>query len=648
MKEPWKKTCNGKVIITLNDEKTAPTEVEVPVDLNWTNRSDKKHSAPKAVILMGIVLILGLTVVTLFKVQNLVYSTSYINWRMQELESTVSDSNNDVKLIKFKMSLQERDKEIAEARASRAEPLIASIGGIKNIEHQFDNQDLKLAETQNHKLSSNSLISETTERKNSKEAEVQNSKKISDNVLTNVKSTMPETKNKVAESTDLDDARNHPNPSDPEEWIKPLVETFDIFGNQPIEDHFIQNVLMKLLMPENNFEVLEFNKMHEAGNNNNAGHDAPNQSIILNPMPRNVKEKPIKPLPMPIESLLMKSLIPPASNFKIFHFNEKPEQQPQNIMGEDLLPKTIIPNIKALIPSNNMKIFQLNDRPEQNPEDDPPKITIQSIKLKLLPLSPQDDFADKRSFPANENGNNNFEIIRLNESPEPSQDVEAPKMPLPPPYYNSFPIPIQDLLMKTILPSSSKGIEFVPLNDKPDEQHMIPASQNQQSHGGNAEIVHSDKFNPLPIPIQSILMNTLLPPPNQNADDRFNRENPEQTHQEMEVTKIPIRTININPFSLSLSDALMKSMLPINAFGEHLQQQQQQQQQQPPMHAQSQEQTPIHVQAEGETPIHVQPHLQPQNSEVPRGPSRSTKLNPVDETKQVSPSTEYPTESAEK
>jgi hypothetical protein len=634
----------------------------VPVDLNWTNRSEKKYSAPKAVTLLGIVLILGLLVVSLFKVQNLVYSASYINWRMQELESTLNDSNDDVKLIKYKMSMEDRDDKIAAARLAKAEPLIATIESLKNIEQRLDNPEWHLSSLDSHKLASNSLTSESTEKKNSKEVEVQSIKKLSDTATNNVKDPLPETKNKVSESSDLNDARDHPNPSDPEEWIKPLVETFDIFGNQPIEDHFIQNVLMKLLMPENNFEVLEFNKMHEAGNN--ADQESPNQNIVVNPINHNNKEKQIKPLPLPIENFFMKSLLPPASNFKIFHFNEKPQQHSQPIMDEELSPKIAFQNmkikqllppidgfIKTILPPNNMKVFQLNDKHEQNSDEESPKITIQSIKLKLLPLATQDDFPGRRDSPVNTNGNGNFEIIRLNDSSEPSQDVEAPKMPMPFPHFNPFPIPIQDILMKTILPSS-KGIEFVPLNDKSEEQHMMSHRQQHQEEP-NMDINQAERFNPLPIPIQSILMKTLLPPPNQNTDDQFNKESQDQSNSEIEVAKIPVRTMKVNSFPLPIPDALMKSMLPINNYGEPLinisdsledsddQEQSQQQNSQP------QPLPPMNQQQQIPTSQQSQQQLQ-QQSEVSRGITRSTKLNPVDESKDVTPSTEYPTESVEK
>ena len=711
----------GKVIITLNDEKTTPTEVEVPVDLNWTNRSDKRCSAPKAVIAVGVVLVLGLSLVTLFKVQNLVYSTSYINWRMQELESAVGDSNDDVKMIKYKLSLEERAEDFA--KAARAEPLILASGKGNSVEPPSDGQDLKISESQNqnHKLNTNSLTSEP-EAKNSKEAEVQTANKVEE---TESKKEEVESKNtKTSEATNLNDAQNHPNPADPEEWIKPLVETFDIFGNQPIEDHFIQNVLMKLLMPENNFEVLEFNKMQEA--NNAANQEAENQKQqFLSPLMRNTREKmSSKQLPLPIESILMKTLLPPVSNFKIFHFNEKPDQQSQPQiqllpqqpnMEEEMTPskvafhnlkiKQMLPPIeglvKSLLPPNNMKIFQFNDKQEQSAEEDMPKITIQSIKLKLLPIpQPQmEDFSGRRDSPAN-----NFEVIRLNESPEPSQEVEAPpRGPMPLASFNPFPIPLQDILMKTILPSS-KNFEIVPLRQPeepqqpqqpqqfqsqqfqphqfqpqqfqpqqfqpqqfqpqqfqphhfqhqqfqplPQHMHIHPQHlQSQQQEPESMDQQQEPKFNPLPIPIQDLVMKTLMPPPSQSAEPNHYQEAAvareqaaaaaaeaaAQGNPEVEVTKVPVRTMKVHQFPLPIPDALMKSMIPLGpGYGEPIinmseahEQGDQPQQQQPQEPQQPQEHPQEHPQQEHPQQEQPQPHQISRLMPL----ARHTKLNPVD------------------
>ncbi|XP_058800980.1 putative uncharacterized protein DDB_G0271606 [Phymastichus coffea] len=608
MKEPWKKSCNGKVVITLNNdnsEKAAggaaagagPTEVEVPVDLAWaSHRSEKRCSAPKAVILMGVLLVLGLTIVTLFKVQNLVYSTTYVNWRMQELESAVNDNNDDVKLIKYKLDefiLDEKNDEIASMRGARAEPLVATINS-KNV----DSDDLKLSESQNqnHKLT-NSLSSE---------------KKTSEGAG---KGLEVETKseNKYAkEQTDLNDAPNHPNPADPEEWIKPLVETFDIFGNQPMEDQFIHNVLMKLLSPDNNFAVLEFNKMQDASNN--APHEADNQKMVLNPAVRpneSDRERINRPLPLPIESILMKSLLPPISNFKVFHFNERPEQQQpqQNSMEEEMPPKMSLrlkqmlpPPIndifKTLLPPGNMKIFHLNDNkqiPEQSSEEDMPKITIQSVKVRLVPLP--DEFGKEMQEPREQP---NFEVIRLNESPEPSQEVEAPKMSMPINAFNPFPIPIHEL-MKSILPGSPKNIEIVPLTmEKPDDQQQDSDSQQQE------------KFNPLPIPLQDLVMKTLLP-------QQQSPQQQESNEGDVEITKIPVRAIH--PFPIP--ETLMKSMLPVSNYGGEPMHMINVAEQQPPQTQQQQQQ---------------QQQQQHQQQEEVR--QRSTKLNPVEENWNMSPPAE--------
>ncbi|XP_003427627.1 transcriptional regulator DEF1 [Nasonia vitripennis] len=646
MKEPWKKTCNGKVIITLNDEKTTPTEVEVPVDLNWTNRSEKKCSANKAVLLVGVVLVLGLTIVTLFKVQNLVYSTSYINWRMQELESAVSDSTDDVKLIKYKLSLEDRE----ELASAKAEPLIASVNS-KNAE--IDSQDLKLSESQNQNRKLTNSLNAEPETKNSKEAEVLSSGKNLE-ILTPKENTPENKNNKDAESTELNDGRDHPNPSDPEEWIKPLVETFDIFGNQPIEDHFIHNVLMKLLMPENNFEVLEFNKMQEA--NGNGAQEPEGPKIIFNPMLRN-KERLNKPLPLPIESILMKTLLPPVSNFKVFHFNEKPEQQQQQQqqvnMEEEMSPKMTFQNMKirqmlppiegimkSLMPPNNMKIFHFNDRQQQQPqeqsaEEDMPKITIQSIKLKLLPLPPQEDFSGRRDSPAtNLNINPNFHVIRLNESPEPSQEVEAPKMPMPISSFNPFPIPLQEILSKTILPAT-KHIEIVPLRERIEDDQQ--AQQKPQD-----DMDQQDRFNPLPIPIQDIVMKMLMPPPPNSESQHYGNPEPQDNQAnnnspDVEITKVPVRTMKIQPFhQLPIPEALMKSMLPVTSYGEPIN-----------MSEQHEDMTPPQPQPQQQEQQQVSQQSEQQDQDAPRAMARSTKLNPVDVPWDMAPPPQYPSEPAQ-
>ncbi|XP_014238864.1 uncharacterized protein LOC106660418 [Trichogramma pretiosum] len=644
MKEPWKKTCNGKVIITLNDEKTEPSEVEVPVDLNWTNRSEKKCRGSKVLVLVGVVLLLGLTLVTLFKVQNLIYSTSYINWRVQELESAINDSSDDVKLIKYRLSMEEKDDEMASIRAARAEPLIASAKGPNG---QFDANDLKLSESQNqkHKLTAN-LVPESDESKKEENTE-------SKAIQTEAKDSK--------EVDDLNDARDHPNPSDSDDWIKPLVESFDIFGNQPIEDGLINNVLMKLLMPEKDFEVVELNKMQDSENSAQEP-EAPRISIF--PLMRKFGGRSEKSDQLTrTEMDLLKAFGPPSGNFRVFHLNEKSEPKSLAQIQDEIIPKLL--NFKPSTPEimehtlkslfGSQKFSRLFGKPEQanqaaklngrlfndkleqqqnSAEEDMPKITIQSIKLKLLPLPAQEDFSQRRE-PMNMN---NFEVIRLNESPEPSQDVEAPRAPMPIPMgFRPFhQIPLHDILMKTIIPLDAKNVEFVNLNEKSENLQPIQMNQEQQpmlrpSPIRPAQNPQDDmgmyppeqRFNPIRIPFEDIIGKALMPP-SRNAESQFHIEQQEQQNPVVKVQN----AMKPLPFPLPIPDALMKSMLPNEHFGRgHLvpsvlrpvapedMAQAEQPQMQPEEHESEQAQAP-----QEQTPA---------PEEAQKNSMRSTKLNPI-------------------
>ncbi|KAJ8684060.1 hypothetical protein QAD02_019852 [Eretmocerus hayati] len=518
MKEPWKKACNGKVIITLNDEKTTPTEVEVPVDLSWTNRSERQSSA-KTFTLVAVVLVLGLTVITLFKVQNFVYSTSYMNWRMQELESAIGDANDDIKMLKHRLSVDDRDN------FARAEPLIASSGSSK-----LESQDLRLSESQNqnHKLANSLQGSHAKESVAQSKAQPESASGKA-------------TKASASEATDLNDAKEQPNPNDPEELIKPLIETFDIFGNQPIEENFIQNVLMKLLMPEKNIEVVELKDSNVA---TREVAEAEQQKLMPN------QERPLKPLPWPI----IKTLLPPVSDFKIFHFNGSPDQQQQqvqqqiNSMEEQELPL-------SRMPIQSIRIKQILTPMDQDIVKS--MITIKSVKFKWMPMSLQAAEEPQRREPSppvqvNSLAGPHIELFRMNQSPEqspePSSEVMAPKMQ-PAMQFSPFPIPLQEI-MRSIFPAKNIEIE--------------PDMGMDQQQGG---------FNPLPIPLSdfpNFLMKNVMSAISQHSEEyegeAQDQSGSNQAAPEMQP-KVSIRPA-IPPFPLHIPDALMKPMMPVNSYPE--------------------------------------------------------------------------------
>lgn len=570
------------MVITLNDEKTTPTEVEVPVDLSWGNasaglRCERKHSANKTIVLAATLLVLGLTVVTLFKVQNLVYSTSYMNWRMQELESAVNDGNDDLKLVKYKLSLDESNE-------ARAEALIGSLGKPAS---SLESQDLKLSESQNQR-SKNSLAPEPEAKKESEPAK-------------GVESEKTEAMN--------NDAREHPNPADPEEWIKPLVEILEDVSNHPLvsqrnDNSFFKNVLELLAPPPKPESAL--------------GQDLGDGKIILNSVVR-VQARPMMDQQGPPEPFdFLKKMLPTNSNIKIIHFNERPlEQQPAqpSSLEEEMAQRLGLPSVKILSPFDGInkspvpiKFFgPTADKQEQPIDEVRPKIMIKSVRVKMVPLpfrGGPEDFRKQEPMPMplgpmGPGMNDKIEVFRMNpESLEPSQEVEAPKlgqeMPFPLPF--TFPFNIE-----TILGPNAKNIRIIPMGGagKPED----PQAQSD-------EMAEAEKIIPK---IHDLIMN--LTPPEQNEQNSYNQEpQPQQAQPNVEMTKVPVRPMPLLP------QALMESLLPMNGYGAdsmaHVaeQDQQQPQQEQPEQPEQPQEQQASPKQSTRLTPVSASWDMQSQNS----------------------------------
>lgn len=564
----------------MNDEKTTtPTEVEVPVDLSWTNGSLRcertKTSTNKTIVLVATLLVLGLTIVTLFKVQNLVYSTSYMNWRMQELESAVNDGNDDVKLIKYKLSLDESNE-------ARAEALVGSVG--KSGSSSLESQDLKLSETQNQRSKlANSLNSEP-EAKSKPEG--------------NSKGVEPE----KSEAMD-NDAREHPNPADPEEWIKPLVEILEDVSNHPLVNQRNENSFFR-----NFLELLAPPKQDQPGGGNMMPMQEPmnDGKIILNSIVR-VQGRPMdQPAPEPFD-FLKKMLPMDSGNIKIIHFNERPmmDQQPQQPVQQQQQPSSLeeemaqrlgLPSVKILSPFDGInkphipiKFFGPNgiDKQEQPIDEVRPKIMIKSVRVKMVPLPFRggEDFRKDALPPmAPPNMNDNIEVFRVNpESPEPSQEVEAPKFPMP------FPFPFNPFHIEDIfrgLPLSPKNIKIMSLGPK---QAGEDPAQNQ-----NDEMSMSQAEKIIP-EIHDLIMKTLSPPADQPTENSYNQEpaapqEPPQDQSNVEVSKVPTHAVPLPP-------ALMESLLPtMNNFGGdamvHVAQEAPNQDQQPPQQQQQQQDRP--------------------------------------------------------
>ncbi|XP_014219762.1 histone-lysine N-methyltransferase 2D-like [Copidosoma floridanum] len=606
MKEPWKKPCNGKVIITLNnDEKSEekPTEVEVPVDLNWGNHCERRSSSSsKTLLLAGVILLLGLTLVTLFKVQNLVYSTNYMTWRVQNLEASVGDSADNVKLIKYKLSLDELED------SPQPQALVASKG---LAQQQLDAGDLKLSESQNQNHKLNSLA--TGAKKSAEEPR--------------------------KPTEDLNDGRDHPNPTDSQDPTKPLTETFDVFRNPPaMEDHFVRDVLKFLtsdLPSHENVEIVELNKMQE-----------PSPEAPRPVSPRFPNGRP--PLVIPIDAMFRKaSPLSLGSSLKIFQISgsDKPEQQQshqmQDSLEEEMMPPKdpLLPDAKLrsmispyeifknlMFPGAKVRFFPLGgprhheqpasseetgpnedqeggepegrDSEATDSEEDNPKIMIQSIKLRVQPLMHQEEPPSAR-MEAPAGRNNNFEIIRLNPVEQQSRDQQ----PMQPQQILGPLFPIQEIL--------NSVIKHVEENEAGQQQQQPP------------------RFG-------QPMTKMLVPPADQAPDNYYAQAAAQEQHHDVEVSKVPVHQMGLplpsyhQMINLAMPVPLMDSYR--EPIVEDMPQQQQQQQQQPQQEV-PQQQLPQQAQ-----PVQPQPQQQP---EEPRAMPRSTKLNPVESTWNLP--TQYPT-----